>query len=488
MKVTSLQKEYDVIVVGCGAAGLYTALNLPSSLQVLVLAKRKLTLSNSSLAQGGIAAVVPPAENDSIELHMNDSLIAGGFKNNPESLRLLLTEGPKDVLRLMDYQVDFDKGPDGRYDLTLEGGHSRHRILHHKDCTGREVVEKLIAAAQQRENITLLPDATVCDLQRGVNCFSLDVLIDGEQQMVTGRYCVLATGGIGRVYEYTTNSDIATGDGITLAYRLGAKIKNLHLVQFHPTAFANKARECFLISESVRGEGAYLLNGKRERFMHRYDDRLELAPRDVVSHSIIEEARRLGDNRFFLDITHKDPEFVKARFPMIDSRLREEGIDMTRQLIPVYPCQHYLMGGIDVNLHGESSIPNLFAAGECAHTGVHGSNRLASNSLLEAIVFGRQIAEEIGRRSQTAVEPMQPCTFSAHTGKTPLPEGIRTEVRAIMQHCHFVIPNPTAAVEGFQRVSMLKEQLEQEDWLMDVHFVEARSLVTVAYIILKEVL
>jgi len=262
----------------------------------------------------------------------------------------------------------------------------------------------------------------------------------------------------------------------------------LHLVQFHPTAFANHARECFLVSESVRGEGAYLLNGNRERFMHRYDDRLELAPRDVVSHCIIEEARKLGDNHFYLDITHKDPEFVKNRFPMIYGRLLEEGIDMTKELIPVYPCQHYLMGGIDVDLNAESTVPNLFAAGECAHTGVHGSNRLASNSLLEAIVFGRRAAEEINRRVLTQTDPMQPAEMPSHDGTEPLPDGVRSEVRAIMQQSHFVIPDLTAARKGFMRICELRDRLEQGNWKMDVHFVEARSLVTIAYLILNEVL
>ncbi len=483
-----MQNNYDVIVVGSGAAGLYTALNLDPKLRVLVLSKRDLLLSNSALAQGGIAAVVNTA-NDNVDMHLNDSLIAGGFKNNTESLKVLVNEGPKDVLNLINLGVEFDKKEDGSYDLTLEGGHSRHRIFHHKDNTGREIVEKLLAVAKTFKNITLMEKSIVCDLQQTPGGFSLDVLKDGEHQYFNCNYCVLATGGIGRVYEFTTNSAIATGDGITLAYNMGAKIKNLHLVQFHPTAFANKDRECFLISESVRGEGAYLLNGNHQRFMSRYDDRLELAPRDVVSHCIMEESHKLRDNHFYLDITHKDPEFIKNRFPMIYSKLLDEGIDMTKDLIPVYPCQHYLMGGIDVGLNGESTIHNLYAAGECSHTGVHGNNRLASNSLLEAIVFAHQIAEDINKKvDENGVHEVIPYEFSLPAGTEPIPHGIRTEIRAIMQKSHFVLPDTVAAIEGFERIKELKSLIEKGDWLVNVDYIEARSLATVAYLILKEVI
>lgn len=483
-----MQKNYDVIIIGSGAAGLYTALNLDPKLKVLVLSKRDLLLSNSALAQGGIAAVVD-TKNDNVDMHLNDSLIAGGFKNNTESLKVLVNEGPKEVLNLINLGVEFDKKEDGSYDLTLEGGHSRHRIFHHKDNTGREIVEKLLTAAMSYKNITLLDQAVACDLKQTEGGFSLDVLREKEHLYFNCNYCVLATGGIGRVYEFTTNSAIATGDGITLAYNLGAKIKNLHLVQFHPTAFANKDRECFLISESVRGEGAYLLNGNKQRFMSRYDDRLELAPRDVVSHCIMEESSKLRDNRFYLDITHKDPGFIKERFPMIYKRLLSEGVDMTKELIPVYPCQHYLMGGIDVGITGESTIKNLYAAGECAHTGVHGNNRLASNSLLEAIVFAEQIAEDINSKAKgCGGNDVVPYEFEMCESTEPIPHGIRTEIRAIMQKSHFVLPNTLAATHGFERIKELKSLIENGDFLVNVDYIEAKSLVTVAYIILKEVI
>ncbi len=307
--------------------------------------------------------------------------------------------------------------------------------------------------------------------------------------MVSSYYCLLATGGIGRVYEYTTNSKIATGDGIALAYRLGAKIRNLHLVQFHPTGFANKlTRETFLISESVRGEGAYLLNCHRERFMQKYDERLELAPRDVVSHAIMEEEKATGSSEFYLDITHKDPEAVKNRFPMIYENVLKQGVDMTKEPIPVYPCQHYLMGGIDVSTEGKTSIDGLYAAGECSHTGVHGNNRLASNSLLEALVFSHRAADEINRLMKSTGGPIKSAVFPEDENTLPLPSGIRTETRAIMQRAYFVVPNQQEIVKGYERIAELKKMLEQTPYRVDRNYVEALSLVTVAYIILKELL
>ena len=252
--------------------------------------------------------------------------------------------------------------------------------------------------------------------------FRLDLLCGEEPGSVFCSYCILATGGIGRVYRYTTNSSIATGDGIRLAYELGAQIKNLSYVQFHPTAFhSEKEREQFLISEAVRGEGAYLLNCERRRFMAHYDDRLELAPRDVVSRAIILESRRTGSNQFFLDITYKNRDFLYNRFPAISKRCLEEGVDIAQDLIPVFPCQHYLMGGIAVDLTGRTAVPRLYAAGECSNTGVHGANRLASNSLLEALVFGRHAAEDILRCMEKGYLEVEPQHRLTHRNSTALP-------------------------------------------------------------------
>lgn len=479
--------EYDVIIVGSGVSGLYAALNLDSSMQILMLSKRELTLCNSALAQGGVAAVMDTS-NDNYELHIKDTLIAGGYKNDIDNVRILVEQGPKDVKNLLNYGVDFDRKSDGSIDLTLEGGHCRHRIAHHKDSTGFEIVTSLIEGVKKLPNVTILENSHLLGLTKRGNCFLADVLHEGKHSYYTTKATVLATGGIGRVYDYTTNSAIATGDGIQFAYNMGAEIKHLSYIQFHPTAFADREnRECFLVSEAVRGEGAYLLNCHKERFMHKYEpERKELAPRDVVSKDMLKEQKETGSDEFFLDISYKDPEFVKNRFPMIYKKVLEKGYDMTKEPIPIYPCQHYLMGGIAVNGHGATTVEGLYAAGECAHTGVHGINRLASNSLLEALVFSRLIAEDInGKYTHHELGTLE-YDYPSPDGK-PLPTGIRTEIRHIMQRSYFVVPDYEEAQKDIKRVAQLKEQLDNGGYEVTPDYIEAKSLTTVAYIVLSEV-
>ncbi|MDO5559125.1 MAG: L-aspartate oxidase [Oscillospiraceae bacterium] len=484
-----MNNNYDVIIVGSGVSGLYAAINLPENLNVLIMTKRNLTLCNSALAQGGIAGVYD-SPNDNIQLHQNDTLIAGGFKNNNETLHILVSEAAYDISNIMKLGVDFDRNPDGTLHRTLEGGHCRHRIFHHKDATGFEVVTKLLEKVKQLKNVTILENALMCDIKKTSTGFSLNIQLEDESnQTFNSHFLILGTGGIGRVYEYTTNSAIATGDGIAMAYELGADIKNLSFVQFHPTAFNNRhTRECFLISEAVRGEGAYLLNCKGERFMHNYDDRLELAPRDVVSHAIILESRKQNSTEFYLDISHKDPEFLRNRFPMIYKNLLDQGYDLTKDRVPIFPCQHYLMGGINVDCNAQTKIKGLYAVGECSHTGVHGNNRLASNSLLEALVFSRQAANNIAKDSQSCPDKFDTYDFPVNTQAEHIPSGIRTEVRHIMQQAYFVIPDKAAAVEGFERIKELKKMLSTQSYHIDANYIEARSLVTVAYLVLKEVI
>lgn len=481
--------EYDVIVAGTGVGGLFTALNLPEKMKVLVISKRELDLCNSALAQGGVAAVYKPVDDDSTSLHTNDTLIAGGFRNNPDSVKVLVTEAADVIEDILSLGVDFDRDENGELDRTLEGGHSRRRIFHHRDSTGAEVTAKIREAVLGRENITVIDNALLCRLRKINGGFGADILKNGVHTAYTAKYVVLATGGIGRVYDHTTNSAICTGDGIAMAYELGAEIANLSLIQFHPTAYRDKeSRECFLISESVRGEGAYLLNCNKERFMDRYDERLELAPRDVVSRSIILESRRTNSDEFYLDIRYKGKEYLSARFPMIYEFLMTKGIDMSQDLIPIYPCQHYLMGGINTDTDGATDIPGLYAVGECSHTGVHGNNRLASNSLLEALVFGKRAAKDIGRKAEENTTVPEICEFPLSADAEPIPKGIRTEVRHIMQRSYFVIPDIDKAVEGFERVTQIKKMLENGNFIIDRDYVEARSLATVAYLVLKEVI
>ena len=482
-----LQQSYDVVIVGSGVAGLYAALQFDKKVKVLIITKRDVMLCNSSLAQGGVAAVLDRTDDD-FRLHIADTLIAGGYENNIDAVRVLVTEGPDDVRKIIGMGVEFDEGEDGQPLKTLEGGHSRRRIVHHKDQTGFEMVEKLQRQVRMKENIDILENTMVCNMERIKHGFRLDLLCGMKPDTVFASYCILATGGIGRVYSYTTNSAIATGDGIRLAYEMGAQIRNLSYVQFHPTAFAAEAeRERFLISEAVRGEGAYLLNCDYERFMHRYDERGELAPRDVVSKAIMLESRRTGSDRFYLDITHKDRNFIYNRFPAISSKCLEEGIDMAKDFIPIYPCQHYLMGGIAVDLESRTRIYRLYACGECSCTGVHGKNRLASNSLLEALVFGRRAAQSIAHELDMGYAKVQPYAYQEDYSGAPLPHGMRTEIREIMQNAYFVIPDYDAVQGGLQRISEILKRLKNGKFAVTPDYCEALSLATIAYIILSEV-
>lgn len=483
-----MDNNYDVIIVGSGVAGLYAAINLPEHLKVLIISKKELILCNSALAQGGIAGVYK-SDNDNIQLHQNDTLIAGGFKNNNETLQILVSEASHEIGKMIEFGVDFDKNPDGTLHRTLEGGHCRHRIFHHKDATGFELVTKLLSKVKTMPNVEIKEESMLCNVKKTDTGFSLLILKDDDYMNYNTHFLILATGGIGRVYEYTTNSAIATGDGIVFAHELGADIKNLSLIQFHPTAFNNRqTRECFLISEAVRGEGAYLLNCKGERFMSHYDDRLELAPRDVVSHAIILESKETNSTEFYLDISHKDTEFLKKRFPMIYKNLLSQGFDLTKDRIPIFPCQHYLMGGINVDTNAQTKINALYAVGECSHTGVHGNNRLASNSLLEALVFSRQAANDIALKSSTIKKEHIDFKFEFSANHLHIPQGVRTEIRHIMQQSYFVIPDKKAVLSGFERIKEIKKMLLSNKYLINSDYIEAKSLATIAYLILKEVI
>ncbi|HQH62082.1 MAG TPA: FAD-binding protein [Clostridiales bacterium] len=481
-----METRYDVLIVGSGVAGLYASLFFGGDTRVLMLAKRARTVSSSSLAQGGIAAVLDH-EDDSFDMHIADTLIAGGYKNNVAAVEALVREGPEDVRKIMELGVEFDRNPDGSLNRTLEGGHSRRRIYHHRDQTGKEIVDKLLAEVSKRKNICLEDNAQIISVVPSGGGFRADLFVNGAVASVFAGFCLMATGGIGRIYMYTTNPPTATGDGIRFAYEIGAKIKNLHFIQFHPTAFDSPDNpERFLISEAVRGEGAYLLNGYKERFMHRYDDRLELAPRDVVSRSILLESRRTGSNRFYLDITRRGRDYLFNRFPAISAACLERGVDIAADLIPVYPCQHYLMGGVDVDLNGRTTVPRLYAAGECAHTGVHGGNRLASNSLLEALVFGRRAALDIAGCIRAGYAGVEEIPVSIDPSGAPLSPGLTQTIREIMQRAYFVMPDEAAIRQGRPRVESILSRLENERFALTPEFSEAKSLAVVAAIILRE--
>ncbi|MCL2077914.1 MAG: FAD-binding protein [Oscillospiraceae bacterium] len=491
-------KNYDVIIAGAGIAGLYAALCLDSRFRVLMLSKREIFVCNSAMAQGGVAAVIDK-EGDSFELHIKDTLTAGGSKNYLPNVWVLIEQGPFEIENLLRLGVGFDKNDDGSLDLALEGGHSRNRVAHYKDSTGHEIVSALAERVRRLSNVTLLENAHLLDLKKDGENFSAQVFHNGVYEYYTSKTCLLATGGVGRVYDFTTNGATSTGDGIYFAHKMGAKIKDLSYIQFHPTAFADqKSRECFLISEAVRGDGAYLLNCKKERFMQKYEpERMELAPRDVVSRCILAEQKETGSDEFFLDISHVNGEYIKERFPMIYSRVLDFGFNLTKEPVPIYPCQHYLMGGIEVDDFGKTSVEGLYASGECSTTGVHGANRLAGNSLLEALVFSRRVAEDINRqavgndicppfKTNDLPKPAVPQGKPDTPQGASKPEGIRREIRGIMQRAYFVYPDYEEVKKGLARIEEIRRDLETGDYALTPELVETRALAAVAFIILTE--
>ena len=484
---------YDVIILGSGLAGLYAALCLEKEgrpLSILMLSKQAPDISGSSLAQGGVAAVLEQDDDDSFALHLEDTLAAGNYINDIAAVETLVREGPGDVRRVMALGVEFDRTPAGELAKTLEGGHSRRRIVHHADQTGKEMVDKLLPRVRALPNVTLLEGATAYAAAKDNDIFTIDALVGETPVRFACRYLLLATGGIGQVYRHTTNPAVSTGDGIRLAYELGAGIRRLSFVQFHPTAFDSPGeQEQFLISEAVRGEGAFLLNGREERFMHLYDPRLELAPRDVVSRAIILEQGRIGSDKFYLDIRRRGREFIEGRFPGIFAACKARGVDMAAGLIPVYPCQHYLMGGVHVDLHSRTNIPGLYAAGECAHTGLHGGNRLASNSLPETLVFGRRAAEDILANYECLImnaELPVPSAPAYHSAFSIQHLALRSKIQSTMQETYFVFPDKAKLPGAAREMRRLYEELEQAAVTKET--AELRSLACVAMLILEELL
>jgi L-aspartate oxidase len=400
-----LQIKTDTIIIGAGLAGIYTALNIDSNKRVDIIVKEDLHDTNSRLAQGGIAGELE-LNHENIEAHMNDTLKAGSYLNDKEAVKVLVEEASHNINKLMEFNVQFDRDKDGSILLTREGGHSTRRILHAGgDSTGKDIMAALKQECEKRTNIYIHENTMAIELIHDNNvCYGVSCLKDDETIHFNGENTVIATGGIGNIYGSTTNSVSATADGIGLALRSDVVIEKMEFVQFHPTAFHNgmsKYRQKFLISEAVRGEGAYLLNSENVRFMQKYDERLELAPRDKVSQSIYREMYDTWTDHVFLDARHLEKDFLEKRFPTIYNHLKKEGYRMDTDLIPVSPVQHFNVGGVKTDLTGKTSMKRLYANGECASNGVHGANRLASNSLLECIVFGNRIANEINATKTT---------------------------------------------------------------------------------------
>ncbi|KQO14118.1 L-aspartate oxidase [Paenibacillus sp. Leaf72] len=399
--------EKDVIVIGAGIAGLFTALRASDRHSVLMITKKSLLDSNTRYAQGGIAAVI--SEDDSPAYHSEDTLIAGAGLCSEDAVNVLVHEGPEGVNQLIEMGTQFDL-ENGEFALTKEGAHSQRRILHaNGDATGYEIVRALSEKALSKPGIEVWDDHFVIDLvTNDGECVGAVVQKpDGSRLLVRGKATILCSGGAGQLYRYTTNPEVATGDGIAMAYRAGAYIQDVEFVQFHPTSLCYPGAPRFLISEAVRGEGAVLRNTRGERFMERYHPQLELAPRDVVARAIISEMEATKSTFVYLDVTHESPDMVKYRFPNIYEFCLRYGLDLTTDWIPVAPAAHYMMGGVKTDLDGETNIKRLFACGEVSSTGVHGANRLASNSLSEAVVFGKRIVEAIDKLAEHAeIQPI----------------------------------------------------------------------------------
>jgi L-aspartate oxidase len=433
--MASAPSHADFLVVGAGVAGLRAAIDLAAAGSVTVLAKREVADSNTQWAQGGIAAAL--SDEDEISLHLQDTLQAGDGLCNPDAAKVLVEDAPDRIEELIQWGTEFDR-QGTRLTFGREGAHSRNRILHaHGDSTGREILRALFAKAQTLKNISVMEFEFSTDLivEAGRVCGIHLITEKGQQEQMSASAVLLATGGLGQLYRNTTNPGVATGDGVAMAFRAGAEVSDMEFIQFHPTALYLKKAPRFLLSEALRGEGGYLRNLEMDRFMPKYHPMAELAPRDVVARAIVHELEvsRAKDPVVYLDLTHLDAEHVKARFPRIYATCLQYNIDITTELIPIRPAAHYAMGGIRSDLEGRSTLPGLYVAGEAAATGVHGANRLASNSLLEGLVFGARAGQAMRKELGKAPAAVGPARPLASNGPMDAPiEQVMGEIQDLM--------------------------------------------------------
>ncbi|MDR3310684.1 MAG: L-aspartate oxidase, partial [Oscillospiraceae bacterium] len=479
-----------VVIVGAGLAGLYAALNTDPALSCVILAKEEVETSNSYLAQGGIAAAI--AVDDKPLFHVEDTLAAGAGLCDRAAVEVLCGEGPSDIARLLAMRVPFDLEEDGELSITREGGHHMNRILHAGgDATGREAVKTLAHIAKETPNIDFREHTCFYDIVTDADGTVEGCVVakDGEFEMIPARSVIIATGGIGQVYGSSTNPAVATGDGIAAAIRAGAELENMEFVQFHPTGLwtGESSGRSFLISEAVRGEGGLLKNKAGVRFMEGVHELNELAPRDIVARAIFKEITESGEPCAFIDVTAKPREFLEKRFPTIFGECLKRGIDISKDRIPVRPVQHYFMGGIKTDLRARTNIPGLYACGEAAYSGVHGANRLASNSMLECLVFGRRAAEDVNSK------PRAPQPAGAAPSVTALPEraaaaadlaGIRRKIQSVMTAEGYVVRTLSGLAAALGGLEAIKKELEAV-FSPSQDYLETLNIATVACGILQ---
>ena len=503
-----MSTSQQVLIIGGGAAGLSLALRLADRVPVTMLAKGPLTEGSSLYAQGGVAAVL--GDQDSIDAHVNDTLVAGAGLCDPAAVRFTVERSRDAIAWLIDQGVAFTRltepggnGPFDDYHLTREGGHGQRRIIHAADSTGRAITTTLEDKVRAHPNITLHDYHVAIDLITGARlgmasdanrCLGAYVLNlhTGRVQAFHAQAVVLATGGVGKVYLYTSNPDVATGDGIAMAWRAGCRVANMEFIQFHPTCLFHPQAKNFLISEALRGEGGRLCLPGGERFMHRYDARLELAPRDVVARAIDSEMKRLGLDCVYLDISHQPADFIREHFPTIAARCLELGIDITREPIPVVPAAHYLCGGVLTDLNGRTDLPGLYAVGEAAYTGLHGANRLASNSLLECLVFAESAAADILTRpapTDPATPDIPPWDESQVTDsdeEVVVPHNWQELRRAMWDYVGIVRTDKRLA-RALNRVQLLAREIQDyyANFRVSHDLIELRNLVQVAELIVR---
>jgi L-aspartate oxidase len=499
-------EKVDALVLGTGLAGLNFALELvdraPNARVLVITKSADVFESATQWAQGGIAAAMQGGED--ITSHFEDTMLTGGGIAKEETVRVVVTEGPERVRELIKRGVNFTRkeNSEDEYDFTREGGHSRRRILHSADHTGRAVMEALVAAAEAHPRIEVRTSTIAVDLFSehklnrvrspvGDTCFGAYLLDIPTNTVypVNASVTMIATGGAGKVYKYTSNPDTAIGDGVAMAHRLGAHVANMEFIQFHPTCLYHPAAKSALLSEALRGEGAYLLNKAGERFMLKYHPMAELGPRDVVALSIDKEMKRRGDECVFLDISHKGAEFVRQHFPHLTATCAKYGFDLTAAPVPVVPAAHYTCGGVMSDLHGRTTIAGLYVAGEAAHTGLHGANRLASNSLLEAAVFSQRAAVHAVDYCSALKELPSLPAWNPGFAKAEEEEVIIShswdEIRTLMWNYVGIVRSNRRLEYAARRIGNLKQEIHQQYWerRLEKNLVELRNLVTVADLI-----